>query len=47
MRTSRLLLPALLAAALLGCQTMSGNGSIDELPSSDPTAASTGLADGH
>jgi hypothetical protein len=46
MRTSRLLLPALLAATLLGCQTTSGSGSIDQLPSSDPTAAGTGVADG-
>jgi len=45
MRT-RLLFPALLAAALLGCQTVSGSGPIDELPSSDPTAVSTGLAEG-
>ena len=46
MRTSRILLPALLAAALLGCQSMPSSGSIDELPSNDPTAASTELADG-
>jgi hypothetical protein len=46
MRTARLLFPTLLAAALLGCQTVSGSGPIDELPSSDPTAVSTGLAEG-
>ncbi|MBD8531887.1 MULTISPECIES: hypothetical protein [unclassified Massilia] len=46
MRTARRLLPALLVAALLGCQSVSGSGGIDELPSSDPTAVSTGLADG-
>ena len=46
MRTSRLLLPALLIATLLGCQSMPGSGSISELPSSDPTAASSELADG-
>ena len=46
MRTIRRLFPALLAAALLGCQSIAGSGPIDELPSSDPTAVSTGLADG-
>ena len=46
MRTARLLFPAVLAATLFGCQSVPSSGPIDELPSSDPTAVSTGLAEG-
>jgi len=46
MPTCRLLLPTILAASLIGCQTPSGNGSIDELPSSNPTGTTAELATG-
>ena len=47
MRTPSLLISLGLAALLAACQTTPSNGSINELPQSNPTATSTGLADRH
>lgn len=45
MRTPSLLISLGVAALLAACQTPARNGSINELPQSNPTATSTGLAD--
>ena len=46
MRAPLLLVSLGVAALLAGCQTTAPTGSIDDLPSSDPTETSTALADG-
>jgi hypothetical protein len=46
MRAPLLLVSLGVAALLAGCQTTGAKGSIDDLPHSDPTEASTELADG-
>ncbi|MET0982743.1 MAG: hypothetical protein ABWY02_11625 [Telluria sp.] len=47
MRTPSLLISLGVAAMLAACQTPSSKGSINDLPQSNPTATSTGLADGY
>jgi ABC-type uncharacterized transport system auxiliary subunit len=46
MRAPSLLMSLSLAALLLGCQSAAQQGAISELPQSNPTSTSTGLATG-
>ena len=46
MRAPSFLISLGVAALLLGCQTPARNGSINELPQSNPTATSADLATG-
>ena len=47
MRAPSLLASLAIAALLAACQTPAPNGSIDDLPQSNPTSTSTGLVDGY
>ena len=47
MRAPLLLVSLGVAALLAGCQATAPNGKADDLPSNDPTATSTELADGY
>lgn len=46
MRAPSFLISLGVAALLLGCQSAPQNGSIKEIPQSNPTTTSTGLATG-
>jgi hypothetical protein len=46
MRAPSLLISLGVATLLLACKTPAPNGSIKDIPQSNPTATSTGLADG-
>ena len=46
MRAPSLLISLGVAALLLGCQAPAPKGSINDLPSNNPTSTSTGLATG-
>jgi hypothetical protein len=47
MRAPLLLVSLGVAALLAGCQATAPDGTTDDLPSNDPTATSTELADGY